>query len=550
MTPITEKEFILKQRDWRFLIFGLGVIMGWMAFSQPAEAGFPGMDITLWTEHLAKGDRKNPAYLRFHELVDQKKYDQALQVIDQAHQENPRKGTPLILKALLLHEMKRYKESYTFLQQGRNIQRRHPAIQFAHCQIYRNMGNVELADRACKIAAHQHEKSKDAHYEYAQTLTAMGNMQKANQELARAAELDASNGIYHYERGMNFFTLNDLNQAEQAFLKALSLNPDDLDSGYQLGYLYILKKKFKEAEKRLNRVWQTRQDHPKVEAARALIELIKTGGTDKLPAQVDPHSHHLNRSRALYQSGQYGLALFEIQTAARLKPDDKATNQILVALASLLLQLDLTEKSVKQLMSIEPNDKILQAKGFQELGDMRVMRGQLDQAREFYQKSQKLGDPDGLAKISLAELPAQTPDTKSALDSTEPFFQPAEALNRKGEVFAHYGMYQRALALYSLALRSHPGHLMSKLNMAVAHFQLGASHKTITLLERILVSHPNHEHILTHRVLLAKAYLQKGDREEALKNLKVVQAIKPSTLRLLKNDPAFKNLKDHAIFGP
>ncbi len=524
--------------------------MGWMAFSQPVEAGFPGMDITLWTEHLAKKDRQNPDYLQFHELVGQKKYDQALQLIDQTHKKNPRKGTPLILKGLLLHEMKRYKEAFTLLQQGRNIQRRHPAIQFAHCQIYRNMGNVELSVRACKIAVHQHDKSKDAHYEYAQTLAAMGNMQKANQELARAAELDAANGIYHYERGMNFFALNDLKQAEQAFLKALSLNPDDLDSGYQLGYLYTLKKNFEEAEKRLNRVWQTRLDHPKVEAARALIELIKTGGTDKLPALADPHSHHLNRSRDLYQSGEYGLALFEIQTAARLKPDDKATHQILVALASLLMRLELTEKSVKQLMRIDPSDTILQAKGFQELGDMRVMRGQLDQAQKFYQKSLKLGDPDSLAKISLAELPAQTPDTKTALDATEPFFQPAEALNRKGEVFAYYGMHQRALALYSLVLRTHPGHLMSKLNMAVAHLQLGAPHKTITLLERVLISHPNHEHILTHRVLLAKAYLQKGDREEALKNLKIVKAIKPSTLKLLKNDPAFKDLKDHAIFGP
>jgi tetratricopeptide (TPR) repeat protein len=395
---------------------------------------------------------------------------------------------------------------------------------------------------------HQHANSKDAHYQFAQTLAGMGHMELANKELARAAELDASNAIYHFERGMNFFYLNDLKQAEQSFLKALSLNPDDLESGYQLGYLYTLQKKFEQAEDHLNRIWQTRQDDPKVEAARTLIELIKKGDTGKLPASVNRHSYHLNRSRALYESGEYGLSLFEIQTAARLKPNDKATHQIMVAIASLLLQLDLTEQSVKQLMTAHPNDKTLQAKGSQELGDMRVMRGQLDQARDYYKKSEAAGDPDGLAKISLAELPPQTPDTQTALDSNEPFFDPAKALNRKGEVFAHYGMYQRALALYSLALRIHPGDLMSKLNMAAAYYKMGTPHKTITLLERTLISHPDHEHILSHRVLLAKAYAQKGNQKAALENLKIIQKAKPSILRVLRGDPAFKDLKSHELF--
>ena len=519
-----------------------------MTLSQPTEARFPDMDITLWDSHQAKEDRKNPAYLEIHKLIKEKQYDAAMTLIDRAHQQTPEKGTPLILKSLLLYEMKRYKESYTILQQGRNIQRRHPAIPFAHCRLYRIMGNVELSDQACKIAVYQHPNNKDSHYQFAQTLAGMGYMELANKELARAADLDASNAIYHFERGMNFFYLNDLNEAEQSFLKALSLNPDDLESGYQLGYLYALQKKFKKAETHLSRIWQTRQDHPKVEAARGLIELIKKGDTEKLPAHVNHHSYHLNRSRSLYQSGKYGLSLFEIQTAARLKPNDKATQQIVVAISSLLLRLDLTEKSVKQLIASHPDDKILQAKGLQELGDMKVMRGQLDQAKEYYKKSEAMGDPDGLAKTSLSELPPQTSDTRPALDSTEPFFDPAIALNRKGEVFAHYGMYQRALALYSLALRVHPGHLMSKLNMAAAYYNMGTPHKTITLLERTLISHPDHEHILSHRALLARAYAQKGNREGAIENLELIRKAKPSILRALRSDPAFKSLKDHELF--
>ena len=538
----------MKRHDWKLLVLSISVALGSMMFSPSAEARFPGMDITLWDAHQAKEDRKNSDYIDFHKLVEEKKYDVAMQLIDRAHQQNPQKGTPLILKSLLLYELERYKESYSILQEGRKIQPRHPAIPFAHCRLYRMMGKVDLSEQACKISVYQHKDNADAHYEFAQTLTGMGYMDLANKELKQAAALDTTNAIYHFERGMNSFYMNDLERAEQSFLKALSLNPEDFESGYQLGFLYALQKKFKQAEEHLNHIWQTRKDHPKVEAARALIELIKKGDTDKLPSAVDHHSHHLNKSRTLYQSGKYGLSLFEIQTAARLKPNDKATHQVMVAIASLLLQLDLTEKSVKQLIDAHPNDKVLQAKGYQELGDMRVMRGQLDQASDYYKKSLAKGDPDGLAKISLSELPPQTKDTQVALDFTEPFFDPTEALNRKGEVFAHYGMYQRALALYSLALRNHPGHLMSKLNMAAVYYKMGTPHKSITLLERTLISNPNHEHILSHRVLLAKAYAQKGNQEKALENLKLVKNIKPSILRALRGDPAFKDLKDHELF--
>jgi predicted Zn-dependent protease len=78
---------------------------------------------------------------------------------------------------------------------------------------------------------------------------------------------------------------------------------------------------------------------------------------------------------------------------------------------------------------------------------------------------------------------------------------------------------------------------------------MGTPHKAITLLERTLISHPDHKHILSHRVLLARAYAQKGNQKRALENLKFIQKTKPSLLRVLRTDPAFKNLKDHELFN-
>ena len=520
----------------------------WLAVGTPAQATFPGKDISFWTEHEAKNDRKNPKYLQFHELAQNKDYEKARVLIDSIIAENPGKGTPRILKALLLNELGDYKKALRELQRGREIQRRHPAIHYGHCQIYRNLGEAVLSDRSCKITSQQHPKSPEAHYEYAQTLTAMGNMAVANQELNLAAELDPDNPIYFSEMGMNHFYLNQLKDAEKAFMKALALNPNDLESEYQLGYLYTVQNNLKKAQAHLNRVWDSRKDHPQVEAARILLEVIKKNQAGSLPEKVVPYKHHLSRSRALFQSSQYGLSLLEIQTAARLNPNDPAIHEILVGLSSMLLRLDLAEKSTTHLMAITKDNPAMQGRGFQELGDLSVMRGNLDTARAHYEKSKALGDPDKLAQLSLDELPLPDSKRPQALNPKEIFIKPIEALNRKGEVFAHYGMFQRALGVYAMVLKMDPTNLIGKLNSATAYYNGGQNNRAISLLEKIFVTHPNHQHVLSHHVLLAKAYVKKGDIDLAIKNLIWIKQTRPVTLQTLKNDPAFEKIKGHELF--
>jgi len=134
------------------------------------------------------------------------------------------------------------------------------------------------------------------------------------------------------------------------------------------------------------------------------------------------------------------------------------------------------------------------------------------------------------------------------MDPKEIFIRPAEALNRKGEVFAHYGMFERALGVYSMVLRMDPTNLMGKLNSAAAYYNGGQNDHAISLLEKIFVTHPNHEHVLSHHVLLAKAYCKKGDIDLALKNLIWIKQTRPETLQTLKTDPAFEKIKGHELF--
>ncbi|WP_282010797.1 tetratricopeptide repeat protein [Nitrospina watsonii] len=527
-----------------------GVLFALLLQATPAAATWPGIEIALWDPHFAKHDRKDPQYLKVLELAQNGQFTEAMQWVDRLHEERPSKGTPVILKALLLYELGQYRDAHQTLLHGRNIQPRHPAIHYANCEIYRKLGVVDLSKRSCEIAInqHQHAQVPEAHYEYALTLAANGEMSKANRALQEAAAQDATDPVYLYEQGMNSFYLNDLHAAEQAFLKALERDPQHIDSLYQLGYLHAVQNHLEKAQSFLEQLYGMRTSHPKVDSARQLIEMIKKGRVDELPKRVIPQEYHLSRSRSLYQAGEYGLALFEIQTAARLNPKDKPTQEILVGLASLLLRLDLTESAIETLLANIDNDPILRAKSYQELGDLNALRGNMKEARTFYQKSMELGDPDNLAKTSLSELPPNQHDIPGALHPDELFFQPAEALNRRGELFSHYGMHKRALAVYSMVLRMDPNHLMAKLNTAATHYNTGEYGRSISILEKISMRHPNHPYILSHHVLLAKCYAQKGDEPQMVRNLLYVKENKPEILVTLKLDPAFKNYRHLELF--
>ena len=187
-----------------------------------------------------------------------------------------------------------------------------------------------LSLQACRVAEEIHSNSPEAHYEYAQTLKATGKMELANKSLSTAIKLAPNNAQYHYEKGMNFYYLNQYDNAEQSFLKALSIDPTDVDSGYQLAYLYAARKKEDLAKKQINKVLKIQKEHPKLRSAKLLLEYVENNAMEKLPLKIIPHEYHVGLSKSLYQSGQYGLALIEIETAAKLKPNDLMIKEIII----------------------------------------------------------------------------------------------------------------------------------------------------------------------------------------------------------------------------
>lgn len=511
--------------------------------SSAANATYPSPDIAHWDISLS--DEKNdPDYQKVRDLVSQKQFDKAIAILDAKIFNQPEEATPEILKAIILNEKDDPKKALDVLQIGFKKERQHPALHFAFCQIHRKLGNGLISEKACIIAAEQHPNNPIAHYEFALTLIARGKAQEASKELAESIKLDPKNSKYTYEQGMVFNYLNRNDEAEKSFKKSFALDKGNADAAYQLAYLHATRNNREQAEIYINHILDNHRNQPKANSAELLREYIYKNATDKLPAKVVPGKYHLSRSQSLYQSKQFGLSIIEAETAARLSPDDLKVQEILVGIHSMFLRLDKAEKSVKQFIEFAKDDEKLKSRGYQEWGDIEVLRGHLNKARELYEEAAKLGDPNGIAKVSLDEFPEKiTATERQPLDPNILFINPIEALNRKGEIFAHFGMYQRAMGIYSVVLRIDPANLTALLNTATANYKKEKYNRAISILERLFIIHPDHEHIIAHRLLLARSYVMNGDFGDGIKNLETVLRLNPGAKKIIAADPAFEKLR-------
>lgn len=531
----------------RTCLFVLITLFNSIYFLPVAEATFPGKAISHW--YLAETtDHEDPDYEKVRELVRKKKLKEAMAALEEKIKNSPKATTAIMLKGLLYNEMGEYGKALNVIMAESRREQKHPAVHFGYCQIYRNLGNIKLSERACTISSQQHYQVPEAHYEYAQTLAIQGKMPTALKELQTAAKLDPKNVQYPIEMGMISLYLDQNDEAEKYFLQALSLDPENLDAAYEIAYLYATQKKSELAKKYIYQILETRRIDPKLDSAKLLLGYINNNNEDKLNRKVTPHAYHLSRSQSYYQEGKYGLSLIEAQTAARLKPDDLKIQEILIGMSSVLFRLELEEKTLHNFIELVKGKDTLQGKAYQELGDIRVTQGKLEEARQFYEKAKTLGDPGNFAKITLAQFPDASAADPSLHNPNELFIKPTDALNRKGEIFAHYKMYDRAIAIYSMVTRMDPQHLDSVLNTATAYYQSGKYGRAISILERLLVTHPSHDHILTHRFLLAQAYVKKGDVDGGLKNIRWILKRNPEMKNTVKASPVFQPLQENTDF--
>ena len=309
-----------------------------------AQATFPGKPVAHWP--LNQSDEvKDLDFITVHKLIQQNKLERALNLLDIKSRSPKTQPTALILKAIILNDMNKPIRAFNLAKKAFLQESHHPAIQFAYCQIYRNLGKGNLSRRACTITAQQHPNSPETHYERAQILMALGEMKETLEELDKAIQLAPQVPQYHYEKGIIFTYFNDNIKAMGSFERALQIDQNHFDSAYQLAYILTTTGKVDKAKKYIDQILYTKETHAKKSSAKILADYIAKKSISQLPKQVDPHTYHKSRSEAFYKSKKYGLSLLEIQTANRLKPNDKKTLEILIGLSSILLRLDIAESA-------------------------------------------------------------------------------------------------------------------------------------------------------------------------------------------------------------
>ena len=94
-----------------------------------------------------------------------------------------------------------------------------------------------------------------------------------------------------------------------------------------------------------------------------------------------------------------------------------------------------------------------------------------------------------------------------------------------------------------MVLRMEPSNLTALLNMATVNYKNKKYNRAISILERLLVIHPNHENLLSHRLLLARAYVMKGDLGDGVKNVDIALKLNPNAKQMIESDPVFEKLR-------
>ena len=79
--------------------------------------------------------------------------------------------------------------------------------------------------------------------------------------------------------------------------------------------------------------------------------------------------------------------------------------------------------------------------------------------------------------------------------------------------------------------------------MATVNFKREKYNRAVSILERILVIHPNHENMLAHRLLLARSYVMKGDLGSGMKNIDIAIKLDSKSKQMITSDPIFKKLQ-------
>lgn len=394
----------------------------------------------------------------------------------------PRNFDALHIAALASYHAKDIPTALTFIQRALALRSDMPDAFNTHGLILRAQGRTAEAASQFSRAVSLNGRSREAHYNLANSLQDMGRPAVALEHYDAALRIDPAMVMAWNNRGMALRRLNRPEEAIRSFDEVIKRNVNFAPAYYNKGDCLAALQKHAEAIVAYDRAIGLQPGFAEAHCnrANALMELGRPD--DALPAydraiSLQPRFHqaHLSRGIALTALGKYEEALASFSTAIALMPGYAEAHYNRGKLLKELARFEEALQSYDEAILLNP--------GHAESHNNRA---------------------NVLKELRRHEAALESVDRAIAL---KPDF--AEAHTNRGNILLRLGHLDEALASHDVAVRLSPG-------SADAHNNRGNALKDLNRLEEALASF---DRAIAIRPEFAEAYSNRGNTLRELDRL-------------------------------
>jgi tetratricopeptide (TPR) repeat protein len=443
-------------------------------------------------------------------LIVQNKKSEANRLLEEVLNANPKDERARAMRSSLLIETgdpQRVQQAITELQSAVGQDPKNPVLRF-------NLGRALLAKGQLDQARVQFQEAIKLHKEYLPARLALAQLYMVRREYANA--IQAAKEVLDYDprnlsaklirtTGLAAIGNNALARTELA--ETIRLYPNSVDAALQLAVLDLGEKRYKEAEEEFTQLYRA---HPA--DLRALMGAAETYAVqdqfDKaiqlLQGEIVRNPGRLELRNALgniaFRGGKYGLAADQYEFIIKARPE---AGDVYLRLGQTLAMKGDEKgalRTFEKAQQLRPNDPA----AYVQVALLLERTGQRDKARPVYEQILRMKPDHPIALNNLAYLMAESGNT-AELD--------------------------QALALAQQARQKLPDNPDVADTLGWIYIKKNLSDNAVDLLSNLVAKNPG---VSIYHYHLAMALYQRGDKQQAKKELRAAMERKPSAEQAAK----------------
>lgn len=205
---------------------------------------------------------------RVVQLVEEKKIEEAVQLLLEAVEKEPENPLHLVNLGSLLFQHEQYEEAESFFLQALQLNEELATAHFGLASIHYELGRFKKATQALRTCIALNLEDADVYYLLGMSYINLHNPLLALPFLQRATELQTST-TYLFQYGLTLAKQEHYTEAENTFKRILAIDEEHVDSLYNLAIIYIHKD---EVEKAFNLLKKTIELEPNHQLAINALE--------------------------------------------------------------------------------------------------------------------------------------------------------------------------------------------------------------------------------------------------------------------------------------